>query len=519
MSARVCYLSRTDRGDALAGVRLVGEHTEDTWQAPVNRDGEFEAVEHVRLGAHAAGEWVAHALRAGRRRRSIDTVCMDVDGSSCTWVTAPSERRAMVAAAYAQAGEDEDLATSAGLSTVEPMSSVPAGTGAERRVGLMAVPDSVARLFLDELDRRGIAVRRVCSLWQVMAEVWDPSGPGADVAHSRLREDRIVAEDAPASALVLVEPGGRLVWVWSVSGEPIAGGSIRLRASAEGRCFVEPWDIARLGTEWLAWSTQTGCAPRRVLVIVPPLDTEGDPGGLSAAEVGEHLGRAWPNASIDLAVESDPVGETLVRAVRVAEAGAVEDEGLAALTRRPGRTHRSMYRWWAAALLAGAGTLGAMASSLYRRAGAIEGRLGAIEERQREILRASASHQDLASEREFPRRLETLRNEAEGRRASRVQVSESDKPKPILAELLNVAFALEGGQYDEIDPKLIELDPLMCRVEIWVPEGTLAYDFQESLVGGSERIEWSVPRAGSGRKDFLLPYSIEGTWKSAGSVP
>ncbi|MCH7791582.1 MAG: hypothetical protein IID31_04790 [Planctomycetes bacterium] len=519
MSARVCYLSRTDRGDALAGVRLVGEHTEDSWRAPVNHGGEFEAVEHVRLGTHAAGEWVANALRAGRRRRSIDTVCVDVDGSSCTWVTSPSERRTMVAAAYAQAEEREGQATSAGLSTVEPMSSVPAGTGAERRVGLMAVPDSVTRLFLDELDRRGIAVRRVCSLWQLIAEVWDPSGPGADVAHTRLREDRIVAEEAPASAVVLVEPCGRLVWVWSASGKPIAGGSMRLRASAEGQCLLKPWDMARLGTEWLAWSAQTGCAPRRVLVIVPPLDTEGDPGGLSAAEVGEHLGRAWPNASIDLAVEADPVGETLARAVRVAEAGTVQDEGLVALTRRPGRTHRSMYRWWAAALLAGAGTLGAMATSLYRRAGTIESQLGMIEDRQREILRESASHQDLASEMEFPRRLETLRNEAKGRRASRVRVSDSDLPKPILAELLNVAFALEGGQYDEIEPKLIELGPLACRVEIWVPEGTLAYDFQESLVAACEVIEWSEPAASTGRRDVLLPYTISGVWKSPDSRP
>ena len=92
-------------------------------------------------------------------------------------------------------------------------------------------------------------------------------------------------------------------------------------------------------------------------------------------------------------------------------------------------------------------------------------------------------------------------------------------PKPILAELLNVAFALEGGQYDEIEPKLIQLGPLACRVEIWVPEGTLAYDFQESLVAACEEIEWSEPVAGTGRNDVLLPYTISGAWKSPDSRP
>ena len=80
MSARVCYLRRTDRGDVLAGVRLVGAYTDDSWQAPDNAGGEFDPVEHVRLAAHAASEWIAHALHASKGSRSIDVVCLDGRG-------------------------------------------------------------------------------------------------------------------------------------------------------------------------------------------------------------------------------------------------------------------------------------------------------------------------------------------------------------------------------------------------------------------------------------------------------
>lgn len=211
MSARVCYLKRADRGDVLAGIRLVGEYTDDSWQAPSNAGGEFEPVEHVRVAADAAGEWVAQALRSSKGSKTIDVACLDVEGSACAWVTAPSEQPTVVSAAYSHLGaEDGGVAIApAELSTIEPMSSIAAGTGEERRIGLIASPDSVARLFLDELDHRGITVASVCSLWQALARAWDPSGPGGDLVHTRLREDRVVAVEQPTMAVVMIEPSGK----------------------------------------------------------------------------------------------------------------------------------------------------------------------------------------------------------------------------------------------------------------------------------------------------------------------
>lgn len=525
MSAPLCYLKRTDRGDVLAGVRLVGAYTDDSWQAPDNAGGEFDAVEHVRLTAHAAGEWIANALRDAKGARSIDVLCLDVDGSACSWVTAPSEQSAVVSAAYSLAGADEsDVAIApAELSTIEPMSSIAAGSGDERRVGLIASPDAVARLVLDELDQRGITVSRVCSLWQILAQAWDPAGPGGDLVHTRLREDRVVATEQPTNAImavVMIEPTGKLVWVWSRAGEPIAGGSMRLRTGDSG-CSIAPWDVSRLGNDWLAWSAQTGEAPRRVLVVAPDLDEQAADEALSPAAFGTLLASAWPDATIDMAIEEDPLGETLARASRIAEnaaarGGSGSGKGarveLTSLTRRPGRVHRSAHRWVAVALLAFAGTLGAYSFSQYQSARALKKQIAPIQDRQRDILLDSDSHADLASE-PIGLVLPQLRDQWEKRGADRLLVRDSDKPKPILPELLNIALQLEGYQYFGIEPKLIELDPRRCRVDILVPVSDVAYDFLESLKEASEEIEWDEPNAGVA-KDLLLTYLITGSFRN-----
>jgi hypothetical protein len=537
VTARICYLKRADRGDLLAGVRLVGAYTDDSWQAPANTGGEFDPVEHVRLTAHAAGEWIDHALRSGKGARTIDAVCLDVEGSACAWVTAPSAQHAVVSAAYAHLGGSDDgggvAIAPAELSTIEPMTSIAAGSGEERRVGLIASPDSVARLILDELDQRGIAVQRVASLWQMLAQAWDPGGPGGDLVHTRLREDRVVATDQPTMAIVMIEPTGKLVWVWSRAGEPIAGGSMRLRAGASG-CAIAPWDVSRLGTEWLAWSAQTGEAPRRVLIVTPDLDERPDqldpsdhtnvndqadekPSALSPAEFGQLLGNAWQGATIDMAIEPDPLGETLVRASRIAESSAGDKVALTSLTRRPGRAHRSAYRWTALALLAAAAALAAYAFSQFQQAGAIAAQVEPLRERQRDILLQSVAHKELASE---PVGLvpAQLRDELEQKNANRKTVRDADKPKPVLEELLNIALQFEGYEYDGIKPKLIHLNPLACRIDLWVPKPTLAYDFLESLKEASEAIEWDdEPKESGATKDLLAPWSITGAFQSPSS--
>ncbi len=548
MTARICYLTRADRGDRLAGVRLVGAHTDDTWQAPTNAGGEFDPVEHVRLTAHAAGEWIAHALASGKGPRSIDVVCLDIEGSACAWVTAPNAQPQVVTAAYAHLGDDDGSVAIAPpeLSTIEPMASITAGSGEEQRVALIASPDSVARLILDELDQRGIAVERVASLWQILAQAWDPAAPaapaapGADLTHRRLREDRVVATDQPSIAVVMIEPAGRLTWVWSRSGRPIAGGSMRLRTTDAG-CSVASWDIARLGTDWLAWSAQTGEAPGRVLIVTPDLVTASDLDShradttdatntvdasidddessiaLTPARLGQHLAAVWQNATIDMTIEPDPLGETLARASRIAESGGGDNAALTSLTHRPGRAHRSAHRWTALALLAISGTLGAFAYSQFQQASVLATRIEPIRERQREILLQSASHQDLASE---PIGLvpAQLRDELEKKNANRKTVRDADKPKPVLEELLNVALQFEGYAYDGVKPKAIHLNPLACRIDLWVPKPTLAYDFLESLKEASEAIEWDdEPKESGLPKDLLSPWSITGRFRAPSS--
>ena len=521
MSDRVCYLARRDQGARIESARLVGSLTEERWEAPAHRGSDNGAADPVEVARDAA-RWVAGhlAARDGQRPR-LRVVCLDTDGAACGWLTAPSAEESVVAAAAATRVDSDsssglnDPWASPGESTVQALAeggaSRPAAGGTavaegERRLAVLAVPDAGARVFLDALDDAGVSASSVVSLWHAAATAWDPAGPASP--GPSLRGDRVVATTAPVTAVVLVDPAGRLVWSWSRAGELVAGGSIRLPSRDEDPA-VTGADVGRLATDWLGWSAQLGVAPARIVVVTPRLVEDGD--SLSSAGLGEGLGRAWPGATVDLATHDDPLGATLRRLAEFGAAGPAADPraSLVRLTHRPGRAHRSLYRAAALAILGAAAGLAAVGVRAWSAAGTIRG--------QRETIRAATLTRmaevlpDVAAS---PYPDKDLDDELARLKAVSAAGREIQPAKPILAELDAISAVLTK----DTKPYKISLADSSVSLGVVVPITNLAagQELIDSLrsVGGSH-CDWreSGDTQAQGA-DKLLVY-FYGAWRTS----
>lgn len=397
MTARIAYISGTDRGGRIVGLRLVGPHTDESWTVP---DEGSLSLGHGNAASAAA--WINERLKAAGKSRDLAALCLDIDGAVCSWVTSPEADPSMIQAliegvvAEGSTLDADDHGPGAGGRfpdlpgelSYEPLAEASAKDSKHRdpdhplRIPVLAVPDVQARLLLDELDRLGVRVDRSISLWHAAGIAWDPSGPGAR-GGSGLRSERVVADSAVVTAVVLLDhDAGRLVWSWSLSGALVAAGSIRLAKAAvqtedrgpaadrmtrqsEAVVVVSDADLARLSADWLAWSAQTGASPSRLVWVGTPGD------GLDEPALADALGRACPGISLGFVDEPDPVGATLER---LASADRLEPSlanlaesrsRLPTLSRRSGRAHQSMYRWAAAAMVLAAAVIGSTAWRLF----------------------------------------------------------------------------------------------------------------------------------------------------------
>jgi len=422
LSGPVCYVERTASGALIRAVRLVGDRLDRVWSPPAPRGGEAPEPGEIIDSTRAAARWVAQQLPS-RGPKSLSGVCVDVDGGLCLWLSAPSSDPSVVAAAMAHGRGADDGGTSEGggdagllalaaagvgmersVQALDALGAGPRGraakaTGERRRMAVLSVPDLTIRVFLDELDALGVAVDAVSTLWHAMAAAWDPDRRRA--GGRSLADDGLADSPPQCSAIILLDPGagagreegegspacGRLIWSWAAGGELVAGGSMRLRTVAapsapgdehgNGEAFEgvrriesaregertavcgEP-EVGRLIADWLAWSVQLGLGPSRILCVGPMPATESAGPGLM-----ELLARGWNGAAVDAAVHHDPVGATLER---VRDDAGVEPERIASdpraslvtLSHRPGRAHRRMYHWAAAALAVAALAVGAL---------------------------------------------------------------------------------------------------------------------------------------------------------------
>lgn len=426
MTGIVCYLERDPVVGDLRRVRLVGPELDRTWTSPAAGAalGGADAGASTSLAPspvqtlRSAAAWVADELG---KYRELAAVCVDVSGGVCGWLSAPSSAPAVVLAALQQHSTTSQPSGSAfGPESTTPAPSfgllgdAPLGPGTDRsiealapfeapaqsgltsltrkatgdtlaaaqkrRLAVLSIPDAAVRVFLDELDRLRIEVEAVLSLWHATAAAWDAGRPGrgssADASSNGRSSASSIADAAPpVTATVLIEPNGRLLWSWSMAGDLLAAGSMRLRvnhrapgpaadatAGSESRVYSPPApdesiaplpgyepltasespsttatqaarrvtspstavmseehavvdcsraQIGRLVMDWLGWSAQLGVTPDRIVCLGVETASESTTGEPST--LASSLAEAWPGATVDVVSHHDPIGATLSR--------------------------------------------------------------------------------------------------------------------------------------------------------------------------------------------------------------
>ncbi len=381
MSERLCYIRRTDRGAALRGLRLISGHSDDTWESTASSDPTL-----VLGSIDDAAQWIKDRL-SGKSTRELGALVLDPDGAVCTWVKPEDADPTMLDAAISDGpvvhdpDELEPVAHSAVSERFprlpreldfEPLNSEQTSGGA--RAAVIAVPDVPGRLLKDALDAHGIRPQRFTTIWHALCAAWDPGLAGS------AESQRIVSSDAPIAAVVAIDPiDARLIWSWSREGVLICAGTMRLRRvhteEHEG-VMVRQSDIARLCADWLGWSSQLGVSPSRVVMLGDPsthTSNESTPEHeqpLDPAQMGAMLTQRWPDATVDLMGEPDPIGATLER---IAQRELCPQLGtISGLESRPTRAHRSMFRWAGLAFSAAAIVVFLLSLQLLNRAGEIK---------------------------------------------------------------------------------------------------------------------------------------------------
>lgn len=502
MSVHVCYISRSDRGGRLTGVRLSSGHAENVWEAPRLLDAPSVIDQ--------AAAWIKERLGGSRR---LGALCVDVDGGVCSWVSADEPDPQLVRAIIEGAGPADaageldgemggvrrfpDLP---GETTIEPLGEPKPGEARRQaepstgtRLATLSLPDVPARLLLDRLDALGVRVDRVVTLWHALAGCWDPdaSDPGGR------RADRVVAtSEGPAAVVAIDADSGRLAWSWSADGALLAAGSMRLAhrhlagpehdeptrhgasvVNGGPSVHVTPSDVGRLTGDWLSWSAQLGIRPGRIVVVGEPA---GGNGTLDLGGLGTALAKRW-DVPIDLIGGHDAIGATLAR-LTTAPAQDGPRRQVAALTDRPGRAHRSMFRWSAAALFGLAVAIGAAAFQILDVSGANDERVDALRQQRFDVL--NAFDPTLAVD-PFPTMTLRSAREMEEQASRRPAL---DEQLPVLAELETVALVVG---HPGVELREITIGSVSSTVTARVPDLKSAEDLERSLkeISGS-RLLW-----------------------------
>ena len=509
MTTRVCYLERTDRGGRIERVRLIGPRDEDSWTLRAADPSDSVAIG---TALREAAEWVRERLASTGDR--LTSVCVDADGSLCGWVTSasasPEVVGAMIRQGVAAPGEaDEDPAPVGGTvlslspdleieggASVQPLAEDPAEGGKpeheRRRLAVLAVPDASVRLFLDHLDAVGVEVPRVRSVFHAAALAWDPAARAGAGAMS----DRVVAESVATSAVVLTDPRGRLLWAWSRAGELVAAGGMRIprararqvgeddesqsRAQERATIAVAGAEVARLSGEWLAWASQLGAAPSRITVVMPA-DAWTEGGGLGGAVAA--IGAAWPGSTIDAADEDDPIAATIRAAMEGDDArgDARPSTALVALSRRPGRAHRSMMRWASAAVAAVGVGLCVLAAQVWHSAGVA--REHGRNARERWFERAASLHPVVANP-QVRDPIDELERELERRRRA-LQPRGYRAFMPVMQELETLSYIIGN---DTVALERLSISNVSVTLDVIVPDIAAYEELRASLgrIAGSK---------------------------------
>lgn len=487
----------------LSAMRLVGERTDDAWSAPPAPADQPAGVGDLRVRAREAAKWVA-ARPAVRRR--LAAVVLDVEETLCVWVVAASDAAPVVTAAARnvlsewetavappavepirgprRSDERKRPARRPGLGTEasadadaeaddDDPSAIPSG-GA---MAVLALPDALARLFLDELDKLGVRADAVRSLYHAAA-TWDAPDDGRRVA------------------TVLVEPDGRLVWSWSRGGRLLTGGSARLGPPDDDHTDAA---LRRVALDWLTWAGQLSGPPDVIRAI-----------GADAERVAGVLRDAAGDPPVETVDAPDPIGATLRRAA--APPAPPADDGnlvLARLSGRATRDTRRRYQLAGAALLAAALAVGSVAFWLVTLTAEFRERALAERERAVDLVLENFPAANERNAQADP--LRTARGLA-NQELDRLDVEPPPTPAPIFEETKRIAAILSSRPAEESAIRLddLTLDQLLTNtVRFTTNDRSTTTALANEITGPGALIDWSAGRSSTPETRTLTGRWIE----------
>lgn len=507
MSARIVYLAQDPRSGKIRSLRLVNERlsgsADQSWAARSDAQPD-DSSELATAVADIAAAWIAERLTSPEQSTpDLSLLCVDVEGSLCSWLSTPSTDLKTVETLARQVPTADSDAGSAPLTplahfaqspldaSVQPLgpdAALPATPPSKRgvvapskRIPVLVSADTPARLLLDALDSRNVRVHRVTSLWQGLAAAWDapPAGdPGLTAAAT--------------VATVLIDPVGRIVWSWSIRGTLLAAGTLRLPIlrddSGVETVAPAPDHAARLCAEWLSWSAQLGSGPTRITIIAP----EDAP---SAATFGESLTKLWKGATADFVTAPDPLLATLKRLAAQVEVGSgvarPAADALASLEQRPGSMHRSSHVWVAAGVGALALALFVLAFRLSRDGSASDAASAAYREQWTKLVENAVP----GAMNSLDGPLMALQDEVDKKEKDFKPPERVELALPILQELETLSMVLGSGeiQLDELD---LDSGQNVVRLRVTAASTERAEEIREALraIGGSNIVNWSEPQ-------------------------
>lgn len=514
-------------------IRLLTAGGEEVWRAPApSTDAPLDAFA-LRDRAREAAAWTASRLGPDKR---LGVVCVDVEDAACVFASAPSADPEVVAAAMRSGATDYDALTMRGhMQPLVRAASKPGAlssptierllrrakkpgagspTGGAVRTAVLATPDSLVRLWLDQLDRAGVSVGVVVSLWHALADVWGerpaetPGTPGAPGTPGPQGAEAVEARDIGAIDAVILEDAGRLVWSWARGGNLVAAGELSVRRSGFNdrgeRWNSESWFPAaasRLALDWLTWSTHLGESPARVRVV-----------GADARPLANVLDERWAQASVTATTQNDPVGAAL-RALAQREERALPENSdprrsLVSLSRRRGRAHATLYTWSGVATGLCAVAVFALGWRAMEKRSAMERE--AREVRGRTALLVQETEPAVAGN---PDRVRALDSVLQQLRKERPEISDPAPARPVLDEVARLTGVLEmlageGAFFTELD-----INETLPSAAVRVPSFESAERMRETLLRTPGQIEWNM----TFQRELgptLQEWKLTGQWRS-----
>lgn len=494
-----CHI-RTD----LSEVRLLGDGAPASWTPSTAADDPVAAPMALRARAAEAAAWIV------AQRRKVGLICVDSEEAACMWLKAPSADPMVLGAAVRSAGQDwgDKLLVGSLQPLTDPQAIPEPAPGkksgllaaATRPIGksaaqqapvrgpVLAAPLGLVRLWLDELDSRGVRVERVATLWHCLASAWAREFPG-DI-----------------TAVVALEPGVRAVWSWSTGPNLIAGGQQALErpapAPAEGEAATpEDPEVAarrfasRLALDWLSWAAHVGSLPRRVVLVGP-----------DASRMTPAFRERLPGVEALERAAADAIVATLERAsgASSSDRSATTDPrcALTVLTDRPNRAVRTQYRWAAAALVLLACGIGALG---WRFSGAARAMAATADEIQQEsrTLVSSLNDPSLENSRNLQMSLQSILTELRKKEPPKLPPA----PKPVHEEVKRVADVL--SRFEGVKLLTLSIDARgTSSLQATVPDRRTSEEIKLELQRAGGALAWT--EAGGVGADQQL--RLNGNW-------